>query len=57
MPPPPPPIQAWSERYSGTSLTTLQVAPGGRPLLVGIAAVAATIIGRELVTSVAALAA
>jgi len=46
----------WSERFSGTTLSTIQVVGGGRPVLVGVAAVAAGIIGRELLTTAAQLA-
>lgn len=49
-----PVAMVWSERYGvryGT-LPTVQVVPGGRPVLVAVAGVALAVIGRELFTSV-----
>ena len=43
-----PVAMVWSERYSGTTLSRLQIVPGGRPVLVAVAATAGGIIGREL---------
>lgn len=51
-----PVAMVWSERYSGTTLSRIQVVPGGRPVLVAVAAVAGGIIGRELFTAAAQLA-
>ena len=45
----------WSERYGGTTLSQRQVVPGGRPVLVGVAAAAAGIIVRQLAVSAAAV--
>lgn len=50
-----PVAMAWSERYSGTTLSSQQVVPGGKPVLVVVAAGAAAVIGRELLLSASLL--
>ena len=50
-----PVAMAWSERYSGTTLSSQQVVPGGQPLLVAVAAGAAAVIGREVFLSASLL--
>jgi hypothetical protein len=42
-----PAAMVWSERYGGTTLSRLQIVPGGAPLLLLVAGTAAGIIGRE----------
>lgn len=51
-----PVAMVWSERYAGTTLSRIQVVPGGKPVLVLTAAVAGGVIVHELFTSVAQLA-
>lgn len=51
-----PVAMVWSERYAGTTLSRIQVVPGGKPVLVLTAAVAAGVIARELLSSAAQLA-
>lgn len=43
-----PVAMCWSERYGGTSPSRQQLVPGGRPLLLAVAATAGGVIGREL---------
>ena len=50
-----PAAMAWSERYSGTTLSSQRVVPGGQPMLVAVAAAAAGVIGREVLLSASLL--
>ena len=43
-----PVAMVWSERYAGTTLSRVQIVPGGKPVLLLVAACAAGVIGREL---------
>lgn len=43
-----PVAMVWSERYAGTTLSRLQIVPGGRPVLIAVAAIAGGVIAREL---------
>ncbi|KAL4437968.1 hypothetical protein ABPG77_004189 [Micractinium sp. CCAP 211/92] len=51
-----PVAMVWSERYAGTTLSRIQVVPGGKPVLLLTAGVAAGVIAHELLTSAAQLA-
>jgi len=46
-----PAAMVWSERYAGTTLSSLKVAPEGRAVLIGTAATAGLIIGDQLLFS------
>lgn len=48
-----PVVMAWSERYRGTTLSSIRVVPGGQPVLLAVGAVAAGVITRELALLVA----
>lgn len=43
-----PPAMAWSERYGGTTLARQEAMPGGKPMLVAVAAAAAAVIADQL---------
>lgn len=48
-----PVAMCWSERYGSTTLSRIQVLPGGQPVLLAVGAGAAGIIGRELFLALA----
>ena len=46
-----PVAMVWSERHGGSALSRIQIVPGGRAVLVVVAALAAGIIGRQLLAA------